>query len=183
MLAFGNSTIELAAAINGRIDFAPQQPLRVGKGRYDIIQGDGPPHHHDVNVACGRLSPGGHRPVNEREFDLPRQGAETFPQDFGDAEGLANESAEFLENGAPDVGLIVRLPPLHASREDSGACEPSQIALHGSRTQSDHADDLPLIEALPGVAEEQTQQGLPGGAKERRADGGFFRTHYRYNCT
>jgi hypothetical protein len=139
--------------------------LRLGKGADRSVQRDPVANRHHIDVAARRLSAVRHGAINERNPDFSREPEEALSKHFGDTESLPHDSAQLLEYRAVAVGLEVSLPAFHCTCEDSGGDQLSEFPLHGARSRSQRVDNLPLIEALVGVAEQKPEHGLSRGAE------------------
>ena len=80
-------------------------------------------------------------------------------------EGLLNEAAQVLVHRAFPVCLVVGLVSFDRSCKNSGASEPFQLSLDGTRTEASHTDDLALVKAFVRVRKERSEHDLPRRAE------------------
>jgi len=177
--ACGKFTTKLSGPVSGWVDLATQGAFDVCKSRDKVIQRDPIPHYHNIDVAGRGFGAAGNGAVDECEVDAGGQWLQGRPEDICYAEGLAHQPPEFLEDRAIGVGLVVSLNAFGGPGEDSGAREAMKLALNGTCSEVGQPDNLAEVEALSGVAVQDTEDGLARGAKQ----GKYGRTHSEYNCT
>ena len=166
-MALGELTIEFLGTVDTRIHFAAKLELCLPESRHDVGEREALANDHQVHVAFRRLATLRHGTLDEGAADAPCQGAEANAEKVGDTEGLPDEASKLFEDRACPVRLEVRLPPLDHSGEDSRLGEPLKLPLDGPVSEAESIDDLPLVEALIGMAVEEPEDGLECVPEER----------------
>ena len=118
-------------------------------------------NHHKIYVAVGGFGSSRHGTKDEGDFNAAPQFGKCVRQDLGETEGLSNKPAELVEDLAMLVSLEVRLPTFEHASENAGAGQLFKLSLDGAGARIHGLDDLPLIESLIGMPEEQSENGSP----------------------
>jgi hypothetical protein len=171
VLASCEFTTKFPGSIDRRIHLSSEVPLRFREGRKNLVHRNPLSDDHDVHIAACGFVAGYHRAIEEGELDPASQSRQAVPQNLSDTKALPDESSQFLEHRTLAARLKVGLPAFHCAGENPGGGELFQLSLHRPRPKAAQTDDLPLVETLVGVAEQQAQHSLPGGAEECRSDG------------
>jgi hypothetical protein len=186
VLPFGKFTTEFLGGVDGGVHLSSEFTLCIAHSGNHVHERH-LSYHHKIYVAGGSFGSGRHGTKDEGGRNTAPQLDKRILQNLGDPEGLSNKPSELVEDLAAPVCLEVRLAAFECAIENAGAGQLLKLSLDGAGAKAHDLDDLPLIESLTRMAEEQSKNGLPCGAKEcipERALVGFLsHTHNGYDNT
>jgi len=172
MIALALFPGELGPRKDGRVDFAPQPPLRLRERLDHLARGD-LADDEEIDIAFGTLLAARNRPVDECRIDPAGERPERISQEVRDAEGLDDQAAQLVEDRTRAVRAEIDLVPAHGTIDDAGVRERRKLALERARGGAGRAGDLAKIEFLVGTAVEMREDRLHGFPEQGRSDGAF----------
>lgn len=154
----GQLRLELVNRVDGGINLAGQDFLgRLQRG--DHLCKCGVAHDHHINVALRTLADLGKRTIDKSHANAPLDRTKRRAQDLGDAAGLDHQTFHLSEYRAFGIRLIVDLVAADAAGENSGASKPVHLAVDRAEARPHSARQLPKIESLVGMREQQPEYG------------------------
>lgn len=182
MVLLGQLCRELVHGIDGRVHFPRQLRLGRCKRAHDISEA-GIADDAEIHIAALALGAAGDRTEDKREVDLSLQGAKRLAHHVHQAGRFGHDGLQFLEYRAIAVGLEEHLTAMLTALKNTSLGKTPKLALDRSLPQPGQPNDLPKVEGLVGLPQEQGQHGLPGLAEQGRAKPILrcLSTHFEFN--
>jgi hypothetical protein len=108
---------------------------------------------HQVDVTLGRFLPGSHRAVYESDPSFGGEIGQRPTKHVSDTARLDHQAPELLVDRASAVGLVVPLPALHLTDDDSQIGQAGQLAAEVGAVLVNKHGELPYKDPLVWVGE------------------------------
>ncbi len=151
---------ELSGRVDRRVDVAPQPRLRRRQGVGHVSERS-VTHDEHVDVAIAAQVAACRRAEDECKADAVREWRQCLAQHVDEPGRLRQERLQLGVNRAFTVRLEVHLASLCGTSQDARLGEDPQLALNRSKSSAGLTHDLPEIEPLIGMAQEQRQDPAP----------------------
>ena len=135
--------------------------------------------HDEVDIALSGVESLRYRSVYEGALDRTGVWLERPLDRLGQADGLFDQTAQFLENRGRRVRSVVLLLADAFDRHETAPCQLRQFALDRAHPGADASHDLRRVEAAFGVVEDEREDALLNLGEQcvGQAHGVRLRTH------
>ena len=155
-MAGRNLGAKLVRRVDDWIDFPPQSPLCFGNGANHFLERD-VAEDEEIEIAVPPQRAASSGTEDEGGLDAVAERSQCLAHHPGHAGGLLEEGPQLREVGSIGGDLEVDLPPVHPAMEETGARERVQLPLHGPLRRTALSHDLPQVEGLVRVREQEAE--------------------------